>query len=265
MPVTRACQLVGCSRTVYYRPAHERATRDAPLIDALSAVVTEAPQWGCWKCYDRVRAMGHAWNHKALHRVYCALRLNLPRRTKRRVPTRERVPLDARPQLNDTWAMDFMGDTLYDGRQDRILHVLDEGNREHLGLEIDTSLPGDRVVTLLEQLTALHGAPTRMRCDNGPAFVSTAVAEWARRHGVTLAFIQPGKPNQNADIERFNRTYRTEVLDAWVFTTLIEVREISETWRATYNTERSHDSLGRVPPLTFLPRATSPDLSRIAA
>jgi putative transposase len=95
--------------------------------------------------------------------------------------------------------------------------------------------------------------------------VSCAVHTWAEQHGVTLAFIQPGKPNQNAYIERFNRTYRTEVLDAWVFTTLAEVRDLSESWRTNYNTERSHDSLGRVPPLTFLPRPTSPELSSKAA
>jgi hypothetical protein len=144
-------------------------------MDALLAVVAENPHRGFWKCYDRLRALGYRWNHKALHRVYCALKLNRVRRTKRRVPTRVRVPLDARPLLNDTWAMDFMGDTLYDGRQYRILHVLDEGNREALGTEIDTSLPGERVVTMLTQLAALHGVPRRIRCDNAlPALSSTS-------------------------------------------------------------------------------------------
>jgi putative transposase len=265
LAITHACRIVGCSRTAFYRPAQDRAARDQRMIDARLAVVAEHARRGVWKCYDRVRALGHRWNHKALYRVYCALRLNQPRRTKQRVPTRVRVPLHALPHLNDTWAMDFMGDTLYDGRTYRILHVLDEGNREALGTEIDTSLPSERVITLLDQLVALHGAPRRIRCDNGPEFVSSAMQRWAETHGVTLAFIQPGKPNQNAYIERFNRTYRTEVLDAWVFTSLTDVRELSETWRTNYNTERSHDSLGRVPPLTFLPRATSPELSNMAA
>ncbi len=257
LSIAQSCRIVGCSRTAVYRPPRPLVDRDAPIISALMAVVAEQTRWGFWKCFDRLRQLGHAWNHKRVYRVYGQLRLNQVRRTRKRVPPRDRVPLAAVPVLNDTWAMDFMGDTLYDGRQYRILHVVDEGNREALGTEIDTSLPGERVTARLDQPVTLHGVPRRLRCDTGPEFVSSAVHAWAEQHGVVLTFIQPGKPNQNAYIERFNRTYRTEVLDAWLFTSLTEVREITEEWRQSYNTERSHDSLGRVLPLTFLPRVTS--------
>jgi putative transposase len=205
--------------------------------------------------------MGDRWNHKRVYRVDTALKLNQVRRTKKRVSTRVKVPLHAVATLNDTWAMDFMGDTLYSARRYRIFNVIDEGNREALAIEADVSLPSERVVAVLEQLVAIHGAPRRIRCDNGPEFVAETLREWCTPRGIALVFSQPGKPNQNAYIERFNRTYRTEILNAWVFTTLDEVRDLSEAWRRRYNTERTHDSLGNVPPLTYVPRATSTDLS----
>ena len=147
-----------------------------------------------------------------------------------------------------------MGDTLYDGRTYRTLHVLDEGNREALAIEIATSLPSVHVVELLAQLVALHGRPEALRCDNGPEFIAEALATWCADAGIWLQHIQPGQPNKNAFIERFNRTYRTEVLNAWAFTSLTDVREVAETWLERYNTERPHDSLGGVPPRSYLPR-----------
>jgi len=195
--------------------------------------------------------------YKRVHRVYCALRLNLPRRTKRRVPTRPRQPLDAPPVLNTTWALDFMHDALYDGRRLRVLNVLVEDNREALAAEIGTSLASVRVVALLEQLVAQHGPPQALRCDNGPELIAQAMTLWCEERGITLRYIQPGKPDQSAFIERSNRTYQEEVLDAWLFTSLAQVREVTASWLETYNTKRPHDSLGWVPPLTFLPRPSS--------
>jgi putative transposase len=139
----------------------------------------------------------------------------------------------------------------------RTLNVLDQGNREGLAIEIGFSLTSRRVIALLEELVALHGAPVALRMDNGPEFVALALAEWADARGIRLDFTQPGKPAQNAFIERFNQSYRTEVLDAYVFISLTEVRSITADWLRCYNTERPHDSLGRVPPLSFLPRPTS--------
>jgi putative transposase len=259
--VRSACRIVGLSRTAFARPPAPSADADAPIIAALMTLIAQEHRWGFWKCRHRLRDLGHMWNHKRIYRVYCAIKLNQVRRTKKRVPTRVKVPLQAVAQLNDTWAMDFMGDTLYSARRYRIFNVIDEGNREALAIEVDVSLPSERVVAVLDQLVEIHGAPRRIRCDNGPEFVAEAVQAWCARHGITLVFIQPGKPNQNAYFERFSRTYRTEILNTWVFTTLDEVRELTEAWRQPYNTEQTHDSLGAVPPLTFLPRATSPDLS----
>jgi len=254
LPVRRACQAVRLSRAAYYRPPASQLVRDTEIVTALNDVVARHTCWGFWKCFCRLRRAGHPWNHKRVHRVYCALRLNLPRRTKRRVPTRLRQPLLAPARLNDTWALDFMTDALYDGRVFRALTVIDEGNCEALGIEIGTSIPSARVIRVLDDLTRLYGRPTRLRVDNGPELLAAAFVEWCTAQRIGLGYIQPGKPDQNAFIERFNRTYREEVLDAYLFDSLEEVRAITDTWLETYNTERPHDSLGQVPPLTFLPR-----------
>ena len=140
---------------------------------------------GFWKLCDRLRVEGHHWNHKRMHRVYCALRLNLPRRTTRPVPRRIRQPLSAPPVLNQTWALDFMTETLSDSRRVRLLTMIDEGNREGLEIGMGVSLPSRRVIRILDERVAVHG--------------------------VAIHYIQPGKPDQNAYIDRFNRSYRTEV------------------------------------------------------
>lgn len=257
LSVHRACGAVRLSRAAYYRPPDVRVLQDQPVIEALQTVVAAEPKWGFWKCFDRLHFLGRPWNHKRVHRVYCALRLNLPRRTRRRIPKRVQHPLNAPAALNHTWAVDFMTDVLYDGRHFRTLNVLDEGNREGLAIDIGMSLPSVRVIAVLEELVALHGAPRALRIDNGPELTSIALTRWCAQHGIALHYIQPGKPQQNAYIERFNRSYRTEVLDAYIFHSITEVRELTARWLVTYNTERCHDSLGRVPPLFFLPRSTA--------
>jgi putative transposase len=165
--VQRACRIVRLSRTAYYQPPLPASRRDAAVIAVLTDVVARYPRWGFWKLYDRLRVEGCRWNHKRLHRVYCALRLNLPRRTTRRVPKRVRQPLIALPVLNQTWALDFMVETLYDRRRVRLLTILDEGNREGLEIAMGVSLPSRRVVRVLNELVAIHGRPTAVRVDNG--------------------------------------------------------------------------------------------------
>jgi putative transposase len=247
---------VGLCRTAFYRVPKSSGERDAAVIGVLNAVVEKRPRWGFWKCYDRMRIEGYLWNHKRVHRVYCALRLNLPRRTKRRVPARNPLPLEAPTALNKIWSLDFMLDSLYDGRRFRTLNVIDDANREVLGIEVATSIPSRRVIRVLEQLIELHGAPVALRMDNGSELTSHAFVDWAEERQIHLRFIDPGKPNQNAFIERFNKTYRTEVLDAYVFEAIDQVQQITEDWMIEYNELRPHDSLGRVPPMTYLPRAT---------
>jgi putative transposase len=173
------------------------------------------------------------------------------------LPTRQPLPLDTPSALNAIWSLDFMHDTLYDGRRFRTLNVLDDGNREALGIEVSTSIPSQRVIRMMEQLIELHGRPAALRLDNGSELTSHAFVDWAKEREIELRFIQPGKPNQNAFIERFNRTYRTEVLNAYAFESIEQVQQITDAWLIEYNEERPHDALGRVPPLTYLPRETT--------
>lgn len=248
---TRACAAVKLSRSSWYRPATTKQAADRAVIEALNALVEKHPRWGFWMCYDRLRLQGYRWNHKRVYRVYKAMKLNLPRRRKRRLPTRVPVPMAVEARANAQWSMDFMSDTLYHGRRFRTLNILDEGVREALDIVIDTSIPGARVVRTLDRLVQWRGKPDAIRVDNGPEYLSEVFAGWCRDQAIRLNYIQPGKPNQNAYIERFNRTFRHEVLDAYVFESLHQVREITRRWIAEYNEERPHDSLGRIPPAMF--------------
>src|SRR5512143_4329739 len=259
----RACRIVGFSRSACYQPTVARAVRDAPVIEALNAIVAERTRWGFWKCYWRLRADGHPWNHKRVHRVYCSLRLNLQRKAKKRLVTRERQPLSVSAVVKRVWALDFMRDTLYDGRPFRTLNVIDEGNREALRIEVGTSIPAAHVVRVMDQLIEVYGRPEAIRLDNGPELTAEVFVHWAKDHGVKLLFIQPGKPHQNAFIERFNRSFREEVLNAYLFNSMSEVQHVAEEWVTDYNTYRPHQSLGDVPPTAFLPRRFNSEISTL--
>lgn len=191
------------------------------------------------------------WNHKRVWRIYQALGLNLPRRKKKRIPTRPPQPIEVPRAANVVWALDFMSDALYRGRRFRTLNILDEGVREALDIVVDTSIPALRVVRTLDELLMWRGRPEAIRCDNGPEILARVFVEWCARHDIAIRYIQPGKPNQNPFIERFNRTYRNEVLDAYLFEDLDQVRAITKRWLTEYNEERPHDSLGRIPPSEF--------------
>ena len=145
----RACRAVRLSRATFYRGAPDRSAQDAPVIDALNALVSRHPRLGFGLCFDRMRLDGRSWNHKRVRRVYREMGLNLPRRRKKRIPTRPQVPLDAPAELNRTWSIDFMSDALYRGRRFRTLNVLDDGVREALRIVVDTSIPSGRVVRTL--------------------------------------------------------------------------------------------------------------------
>ena len=132
------------------------------MIAALTTLVAAKSRWGFWKCCDRLRLDGHPWYHKRLWRVDRQLRLNLPRRTKKRLPVRLRQPLSARSQLNAVWAVDFMSDTLYAGRRFRTFNIFDEGVQEDLAIDIDTSIPAERVIRVLEQVVNWRGNPSRL-------------------------------------------------------------------------------------------------------
>lgn len=163
--------------------------------------------------------------------------------------------------LNDVWALDFMHDRLYSSRAFRTLNVIDEANREGLAIEVGTSIPASRVVRVLEQLIEMYGKPTALRTDNGPEFTSGTYTDWCDERGIEIRYIQPGKPDQNAFVERFNRSFRQEVLDAYLFDSVDEAQDLSDDWLVDYNEYRPHDSLGGIPPAQFLPRPRTPGLS----
>jgi putative transposase len=197
---SKACRIVGFSRSALYKPTVDWAAKDTPMIAVLNDIVSKRSRWGFWKCFHRLRADGHGWNHKKVHRIYCAMKLNLQRKAKKRVITRERHPLGVSQELNCVWALDFMRDTMYDARPFRTLNVIDEGNREALRIESGTSIPSGRLIRVMEQLIEVYGKPQAIRLDNGPEMTSQGFTDWAEQHGIQLLFIQPGKPNQNAFI-----------------------------------------------------------------
>lgn len=253
LSVVKACDIAGLSRRAWYRgdPIERADKKDAPVIEALNHVVEEHPRWGFWMCFHRLRNLGHGWNHKRVWRVYKAMKLNRKRRAKRRLPYREATPLGSPPVVNRTWSFDFMSDTIYSGTRFRVLNIIDEGVREALDIVVDTSITAARVVRTLEQLKAERGVPQAIRVDNGPEMTASVFSEWCRRNDVRIDYIQPGKPNQNAYIERFNRSYREEVLDPHIFSDLSQVRDLSWAWLLSYNEERPHSSLGNIPPAEF--------------
>ncbi len=248
MSIRKACAAVRLSQSAWYRPLVDWVERDRAIIVALSELAEAKPGLGFWKLFARLRRQGYRWNHKRVYRVYCYLKFNRRRRPKKRVPPRDPMPLLVPEKPDQVWSADFMSDALYYGVRFRTFNVIDDFNREVLAIEIDTSLPSERLVRVFEQLRAERGLPDVLRVDNGPEFLGEAFVEWCDRHGVLIDYIEPGKPNQNAFIERFNRSYRTEVLDTWLFRSLDEVRDITWAWMLEYNEERDHDSLGGLTP-----------------
>lgn len=244
----RADRALRLSRSArYYR---SRPRDDSALIEAMQTHLQENPGHGFGLLFDQA-LQPKGWGKTRAWRVYVSLRLNLPRRGKKRLPDRIREPLEVPVLPNETWSADFMADALWSGRRFRTFNVNDDFNRESLRIEIDTSLPSARVIRALDELVELRGAPRRLRLDNGPEFISAALQAWAQQHGVELVHIQPGKPTQNAYIERFNRTFRTEVLNRYVFMSLSEVRRMTEDWRRRYNHDRPHGALGGLSPIRY--------------
>ena len=247
LSIRSACTAVSISRSVYhYQPD---ASKDDAVIAEMQAIVERCPAYGFGKVFAVLKRAGHPWNHKRVYRVYCALNLNLRRKGKKRLPSRNPEPLVVPADMNQCWSIDFMSDSLFCGRRFRTFNVVDDYNREALAIEVDRSLPSVRV---LERIVAWRGYPVKIRMANGPEFISVTLADWADKNDIQLEFIKPGKPTQNSYVERFNRTYRTEVLNMYAFRRLSEVREITDNWVMEYNEERPHDSLGDLTPREYL-------------
>ena len=180
------------------------------------------------------------------------MQLNIRRRAKKRLPARAKQTLFRPESINQVWSIDFMCDSLWDGRKFRLLNVMDDFNREVLAIEADTSLPALRVIRALENLKISRGLPKMIRVDNGPEFISDKFDGWCKKNDVLLVYIQPGKPTQNAFVERFNGSIRKELLNAYIFRTLGEVRKMAEEWKQDYNHDRPHDALQNMTPMEFL-------------
>jgi putative transposase len=237
----RACRVVGAHRrTMRYR---RRVREDEPALRArLRSPARLRSRWG----YRRLqvllqREMGRI-NHKRVYRLYREEQLALRRRKRKRVAIPPRGRAEQIWKRGEVWVMDFMQDVLIDGRRFRTLTVLDRVARECLAIEVDTSLPSQRVTRVLNQLVAWSGAPKQITVDNGPEFAGQALDVWAYAHGVTLDFIEPGKPTQNAHIESFNGKFRDECLDLHWFGSLAHARAIIQTWKEDYNTQRPHSA-----------------------
>ena len=250
LSIIRGCKCIGFSRSAYYRLP--KGCDDSDVIKAINNVIAKHSRWGFWKTFKTLRRKGYRWNHKRVYRVYCNLRLNQKRRAKKRIPQRVQRPLFVPEQPNKVWSADFMSDSLYAGKRFRTFNVIDDFNREILTIEIDTSLTSKRLIRVFERLRDQRGLPEVLRVDNGPEFLSGEFVGWAQSVGMMIHYIQPGKPNPNAYIERFNRTYRNEVLDLYLFDNLEEVRETTYWWTIEYNEERSHDSLEDLTPVEYM-------------
>lgn len=249
LSVCRACDIVGMSATTYrYIPC----PKDDSVVEAhLTALTDKHRSIGFWSCYYRLRNRGERINHKRLYRVYTDMQLNQRRPSKKRLPERVKQALAVPSAPNQCWSLDFMSDALTDGRKFRILNVIDDFNRESLAVEVDTSLPALRVKRVLDAIVATRGLPANIRSDNGPGFISQCMEQWCEDNKVSWHFIQPGKPMQNAYVERQNGSLRREVLNAWAFDSLREARGILGQWQHDYNTERPHKALGYLSPLLY--------------
>ena len=249
----KACRLLKTSRSSL---AYRSIKDDGWLVTALEGLAKANPVEGFWKCYHRLRNEGTKVNHKRLHRVYKKRGLPLRRKVKKRLPQRVKEPLAVPECFTQTWSFDFMSDALSNGTKFRSFNVIDDYNREVLFIETDYSLKSSRVIWVLKHLCNRYGKPKKIRMDNGPEFVAKLAQTWSEMNGLEFAYSQPGKPTQNAYIERFNKTYREGILDAYLFDTLDDVREVTAVWVEDYNTLRPHDALGGVSPRTYRERET---------
>lgn len=246
----RACRVVGFSRSAaWYQP---KGRDDAGLRQRLATLAERYPRYGYPTLHAMLKIEGQVINRKRTYRIYREQGLQV--RTKRRKKLiRPRLPMLVPNAPNERWSLDFVSDQLANGRRFRVLNVIDDYSRECVLQVVDFSIPGERVARELDQIT--RSLPKTIVCDNGAEFTSRAMFLWARRAGVKLHFIQPGKPTQNAFIESFNGKFRDYCLNQNWFTSLDDARSTIGHWRTHYNHVRPHRSLGKKPPAVFASQA----------
>lgn len=253
--VALACRAFQISQTCF-RYECKLVDENALIADWLVRLTTNRRTWGFGLCFLYLRNVkGFGWNHKRVYRIYKELELNLRIRPRKRLKREKPDALAVPVEPNHTWSMDFMADQLADGRKFRTLNVLDDFNREGLSIEVDFSLPTIRVVRSLNRIIEWRGKPQFIRVDNGPEYISGMLKLWAKTLGIQMKYIQPGKPQQNAYIERYNRTVRHEWLDQNIFETIQEAQEQATSWLWTYNNDRPNMAIGGITPAMKLKQA----------
>ncbi|WP_155688209.1 IS3 family transposase, partial [Burkholderia stagnalis] len=224
---------------------------DEALTGRMMAIAAQKRRYGYRRIHVLLQRDGCFANHKRIWRLYSKAGLSVRKRRRKRIAAVERTPLPLPTGPNQSWSMDFVSDGLAYGRRFRCLNVVDDYTRECLAIEVDTSLPGLRVQQVLERLKEMRGLPASITVDNGPEFAGKVLDAWAYEAGVTLSFIRPGKPVENAYIESFNGRFRDECLNEHWFVSMRHAKQLIEEWRIEYNTERPHSSLGYLTPAQF--------------
>jgi len=224
---------------------------DEALTKRIKQLALQKPRYGYRKLTALLKREGWSVNHKKVYRLYSEQKLALRKRKRRRLPIRVISSIQAH-KPGDIWSLDFMSDSLTNGRRYRTLNVVDNFYRGGLVIEVDFSITAERLVRVLERLAEKHGYPKYIRLDNGPELRSHCLANWAKEHNVQLLFIEPGKPAQNGLVERFNGVFRDECLNQYSFNNLHEVKEITNHWLKEYNFERPHQALNNLTPMEYL-------------
>lgn len=249
MSERRACQVVGQQRCSY---RYRSRRKDWPeLRKRLLELAGERKRFGCERLHMLLRREGFQVNHKRVYRLYREEGLSVRKRIRKRLKGCPRHELQTPTRPNQQWAMDFVSDALADGRAIRTLNVVDVFTREGLAIEVDFSLPAQRVIRVLDRLIHERGAPEVIVSDNGPEFTSRAFDQWRHQRRITHHLIKPGRPMQNGTCESFNGRFRDECLNENWFRALAEARRETESWRRDYNHTRPHGSLGGLPPAEF--------------
>jgi len=250
LSIRRSCRLVGVYRATYnYRP---RDRGDGLLRVRLRELAEQRRRFGCPRLHVMLKRESLVINHKRTERIYREEKLSLRQKKRKRKAAVLRVMLPQAEHADQRWSMDFVCDSTSTGRRFRALAIVDDYSRECPALEVDSSMPGARVVDVLDRLAEMRGLPEVITMDNGPEFASRALDEWAYRRGVKLNFIRPGKPVENAYAESFIGRLRDECLNENWFSSVREARDIIETWRRDYNEVRPHSSLDNLSPMEFM-------------
>jgi putative transposase len=246
----RACRVIRICHTVYrYRSIRDGQVALRMRINEIAAVRV---RYGYKRIHILLRREGWLVNHKRVYRIYCEEGLNLrAKRPKRRVSAAHRIKLPPALGINESWSMDFVTDSLFNGHRFRSLTVVDNYSRECLAIEVGQHIRGEDVVNVMNRLKAGHGVPRFIKVDNGPEFISKELDKWAYENKVTLDFSRPGKPVDNAFIESFNGSFRDECLNVNWFLSLEDAREKIEAWRQDYNEWRPHGSLDNLTPRQY--------------